>query len=407
MHHPRWALGVALAGALCCGTLAQDEDKEVERLFGAAIHGRVVIRSQAANRLVALGALGEARILQELSEEGLGLAAMGPPIIEAIGLCQSAQLRAALWPALVDGDFPWRPSVARALAEKPRASETSGFAEHLTDPLAEVRAAMVKGFGGTQGDLDGLNTMLRDEDDRVRRAAALALLDRGQGRALWFLIEELKREDKFFERPTGMSARIMVSRALSKRGVDLGAYDCRLASTIKVNAEALQKLIQSQEGERPPMESWQIASGPVLGERIGLELRSCRAGEFFLRWTDTDQLLVGQGNAAVVTLPPGTTQRLVQDLTRGYDNLEGRRFFGAAGCDMEQVLLRRTPQAPSETLVIAKGPAFVPDLRPAHLTNAYGPLIATLPDQKSSDPRLHNLRSRAIAALAVLGGPLP
>lgn len=155
------------------------------------------------------------------------------------------------------------------------------------------------------------------------------------------------------------------------------------------------------------MESWQIASGPVLGERIGLELRSCRAGEFFLRWTDTDQLLVGQGNAAVVTLPPGTTQRLVQDLTRGYDNLEGRRFFGAAGCDMEQVLLRRTPQASSETLVIAKGPAFVPDLRPAPLTNAYGPLIATLPDQKSSDPRLHNLRSRAIAALAVLGGPLP
>lgn len=400
----RLSLTLTLVGVIGSGLSAQDKDKEIERLFAAALNGRVVIRPQAANRLVALGEEGEARILKELGKDGLGLAAMGPAIIEAIGLCQSNELRGALWPALSDGDFPWRPSVARALAEQPRDTETAAFQLHLDDPLAEVRAAMTRCFGQAEGSLDVLEKKLLDEDDRVRQAAALALLDRGQEDVLWYLLEELKREDKYFERPTGTAARITVSRALSKRGLDLNGYDGRKEPTTPANAEAIDQLEKSLKGEPPPMTSWQTAGGPISLERIGLELRSCRAGEFFLRWTDDDHLLVGQGNPAVVVLPPGTTRKLVRGLAAGYDGLEGKRFFGAPGCDLEQVLLRRTPSSKSEALVIAKGPAFVPDLRPTPLTEGYAPLIATLPDGESTDPRLQHLLRRVRTALAVLGG---
>jgi hypothetical protein len=294
--------------------------------------------------------------------------------------------------------------VARALAEQPQDTETAAFQLHLDDPLAVVRAAMARGFGQVEGSLEVLERVLLDENDRVRQAAAFALLDRGQRDVLWYLLEELKREDKYFERPTGTSARITVSRALSKRGLDLNGYDSRQEPTTPANARAIEQLAESLKGKPPPMTSWQTAGGPISRERIGLELRSCRAGEFFLRWTDDDRLLVGQGNPAVVVLPPGTTRKLVRGLAASYDDLEGKRFFGAPGCDLEQVLLRRNPSSHSEALVIAKGPAFVPDLRPTPLTEGYAPMIATLPDGESTDPRLHNLLRRVRAALAVLGG---
>ncbi len=54
--------------------------------------------------------------------------------------------------------------------------------------------------------------------------------------------------------------------------------------------------------------------------------------------------------------------------------------------------------------MIAKGPALVPDLRPTPLTEGYAPLIATLPDGESTDPRLQHLLRRVRTALAVLGG---
>lgn len=402
----RCAVALAIAWVTGLGALAQDSAQEVERLFQAALHGRIVIRPQAADQLVALGEEGEQRILRELQEGGLGLARLGPPIIEAMGGAASLTLRGALWPALLDSDFPWRPSVARALAQKPRGGESPSFQQHLGDPLAEVRAAMAMGMGLAKGPLAALQRSLRDEDSRVRQAAALALLDRGEQQAFWYLLEELRREDQFFERPTGTSARITVSRALIKRGVDLEGFDCRLSSTNPANAKALRTLADSLTTKTPVFAPWQTASGPISGEQIGLELRSCRAGEFFLRWTHDDRLLVGQGNPAVVALPPGTTQRLVQHLAAAYDNLDGARFFGTAGCDLEQVLLRRSVDSRSQTLVIAKGPEPVPNLRPKALSQAYAPLIGTLPDHESSDPRLHHLLRRTRAALAVLGGAL-
>ncbi len=386
----------------------QAPDDEVERLFRAATQGRAVVRPQAARRLVKLGARGEARLLEEAGPDGVGLAALGPPILEALGAARSAELRALLWSTLQQADFPWRPSSARALAERPKASEAARFVPLLSDALGEVRAAAAEGLMRSHGPLPPLRQALEDEDERVRRAAAVALVRAGDRRPLWLLAEELVREDRWFERPSGQAARILAARALERLGVDLHDLDPSAEPATPASRAAHAALaadLTAELGPRPVLLPQQRA-GSSRPARLGLELRSCREGELWLRWTAGDQLLVGQGNPVALDLPAGTTARLEELLANGLEAIGTQRMFGTPGCDLEQLLLRG---ARSETLLLVKGPEPVPGLRPEALSRAWSALAASLPEETGldgTDPRLQDLRARALRILASLGGPV-
>ena len=81
-------------------------------------------------------------------------------------------------------------------------------------------------------------------------------------------------------------------------------------------------------------------------------------------------------------------------------------MYGTPGCDLEQLLVRG---ASSETLLLVKGPEPVAGLRPEALQPAWRALVESLPTaspEAPADPRLIELRERALRILASLGGPV-
>ncbi|MAF65031.1 MAG: hypothetical protein CMJ84_05135 [Planctomycetes bacterium] len=401
------ALLLGLLGASGGGT--QEPESEVERYLRLAREGSAVVRPQAAQRLVALGAPAAERLLLECGGSPDELARLGRHLVEVLGEFSDVRLRERLWQALADPDFPWRPSAALALAAAPFPAERAAIGVLFGDPLAAVRAAAVAAAGSLEvaPDEPALNALLADPDARVRRAAAMLLYREGDGCALAWLLEELNRDDRFFEQPDGKLARYAAARLLGEALGDTFGYEAEYPLDDERNASAAEALEARFRaacgGELPAVGEIARAGARIEGAVIGLELRSCRRGEYFLRWSVADELFVGTGNAVMVQLPAGTVAGLLTASEACFAELGGRRLFGEPGCDIERFRFRPDPAGRSRAVVISKGQAAVEGLRPAALARLARLLVATLPTD-GLDPRLSNLRARVEAALAAIGG---
>ena len=388
-----------------------DVAAKIDQMIDLARAGRVMIRPQAAERLVGFGAPAAERLLEEAGDTQRQLASLGKDLIKILGRFDQPRLRAKLWGAIDDRDFPWRPSAAQGLGATAQADEIERFAELLNDPLAAVRQAAVLAYEtlDARGHASQLRSLLADPNDRVRRAVASCLFDWGQADAIYWLAEELARSDRYFDLQTARLARVEAFAALHSRlGEDFGyRLDEPVDSDANVAARAgLGQALGALVDRRPELPAVARAGAETPGDRIGLELRSCRRGEFFLRWNENDRLYVGSGSAVEVALEPGTVAKLMARAAEQVDALGNDRFFGAPGCDLEQLHWQASDQERVTTIAISKGPETVTDLRPEPLTQLTRELIATLPDKPSEDPRIDRLRSRVVEALGVLGGPL-
>ena len=384
---------------------------KIEKYIGLARTGRVSVRPQAARRLVRLGTPAATRIRDECGEDGRGLAGLGQYLVEVLGEFGDPTLRAHLWRGLEDRDFPWRGPAARTLAATTAVTELAPFLELLNDHLGQVREASISALQrlGAKRHLDAVRPLLEDQNDRVRRAAA-ALLDHwGEGWALAWLVEDLKRNDRFFRMPLGEQARFDAIRVLQERLGETYGYraenppgDPQNRMAIAAIAKAVSERAKGVSVEIPDLAK---AGGETEGDLLGLELRSCRRGEFYLRWNRADVLYVGTGNAEELALEQGTVARLHQRFLELAGELGEERYWGAPGCDLEQFHLVNA-QGQVESFLVSKGPDPVPDLRPTPLDEVVRLLVETLPDDPSEDPRMSALRTRVKAALKVLGGGL-
>ena len=413
-------LAIPLLVGIAPSAQEADQESELDRLLRAARTGRTVIRPQAAHRIVRFWQDSDsaqrtaitARLLAESGETTASLAQLGSALIEMLGAFADTQLRDRLWAAVDDADFPWRPYAARGLASSAVSAESERFAKMLLDTIAPVRAAGVEAYRvlDLRDHSQFLRLRLSDTDDRVRRTAADLLAHWGQADALYWLLEELGRQDTFFDRPTGLQARYQSLVLIERHLGDAAGYDADLPPQAQANLTALrvleQRVAEHAAGERPELPEVARAGVPTPRSRFGLELRSCRLGEHYLRWTADDVLLVGQGRPARVQLPPGTVARLSQSGAAHLSELQDRRFFGAPGCDMEHFLWRAEVGGDTSVWIVSKGPEAVENLRPKALGRFYAELLATLPDEPSSLPRTDRLRSRVRATLAALGGPI-
>jgi hypothetical protein len=418
---------LALLASLATGGSAQDgaapeveaDLARIEKYLELARSGRLPVRPQAARRLVGLGAPAADRLVEECGEDGRDMDALGQHLVEALADAGDERLRALLWKRVVDPGFAWRAPAARGLAAAPRAEERGGFLGFTRDRLAEVRRAGVLGLAGLEHDEEQRALVLRrlqdlalDPRGRVRRAAAAALHDLGQSLHLYTLSLELERQDDYFGVRHGEAARFEALRLLEERlGGDLG-FEAERGPEDEANAAALaalrERIIELTGGALPMVSGIVMPGGPTEGDVLGLELRSCRAGEVFLRWNERDELLVGTGRPARVALEPGTVARLRGELAALLEELGDRRFWGEAGCDLEQL---RVVGADGElrTYLVSKGQAAVEGLRPAALARIEALLLATLPDAwpgPGVDPRTEVLRRRTREVLEAVGGPL-
>ena len=410
--------------------------EQIDRLIVHAQSGSAVIRPQAAERLARIGKPAADRLLAMAGTTREDLARLGPSLIEVLGRFEDPRFRALLWPAMKDPEFPWRPAVSRSLAHRPQAGEWDDLSGFLDDPIAPVRLASLDALALLSADAGSERAgpfvrlaaaRLHDDNDVVRRRAAVLLDGRGHGRALLWLLEDLQRTDTFFDMPTGEAARYAAVNALQGLDVDLGGYEAfappaaasnqaalaGLRARLVARAEAAEAALPEADRALIPREVPPIArvGGPVEGARLGLLLKSCRRGDYYLRWTADDQLVIGYGNPARVKLPEGTTRRLVALADAAQEAHPGEVYWGRPGCDMESFRMPRVgePEARMQQLILSKDERPAPDLRPAALTALGAALADSIPDGEAldeEDPRTRDLAARVRAAFASIGGPV-
>lgn len=391
-----------IPAAASCAAHEDDDATRVEKLIQTARTGRAVIRPQAAERLLGMGEPA-ARRLAELAAEDP--AALGPELVAVLPRMGDRELRALSWTLLEDRDFPWRPAAIEGLARSAGREDGPALERWLDDPLAAVRVAALRGLESIEGEthLPGIRARLADEDGAVRRRAARLLVQRGEACAAFWLLAELERDDRFFSLPTGRLARYEAWRFLTELGLTSGLeFDGEAAPAGTAETRQLLGLRLGVDcPEVPELPRTALPGQAREGDRIGLELRSCRRGELFLAWNEADLLLVGRGRPARVRLPEGTVAALVRALEAAADSLE-ESSWGQPGCDLERLQL--ASPGGGRTFLLSKGPETGQDLRPEELDRVVALLAGSLPDAPAEDPRLDGLRSRVLDALAVLGG---
>lgn len=384
---------------------------KIEKYLDLAREGRVSVRPQAAQRLVRLGAPAAKRLREACGEDGRDLARLGQYLVEVLGELGDPTLRAWLWRDLADRDFPWRGPASRTLAATATADELGPFRECLGDYLGQVREAAIGALErlDDRASLELVRPLLEDQNDRVRRAAA-ALLDRwGEPWALAWLVEDLRRGDRFFGMPLGEQARFDAIRVLAERlGSDHG-YRAELGPDDPGNRRAIEELAEvvkrRAKGVTVELPDLARAVGEWEGDVLGLELRSCRRGEYYLRWNEKDLLYVGTGNAVAIELEKGTVARLRRLVRERAAVLGDERYWGAPGCDLEQLHVI-DEKGEDQSFLVSKGPDPVSDLRPGPLDEVVRLLLETLPDEPAEDPRVSALRTHVVEALQAIGGEL-
>lgn len=404
---------IALLSTLALFATAQDPGEtaaEADRLFEIATNGSPRIRSQAAARLAKLGEAGTERVRLQLKEPD-GYLELGPALYEALVQFEASALRAQVWQTLEDDKNPWRPAGARALAKDPKLEEAARFKALVRDRISAVRAEAIAGVAaGSESDaIQTLTPLLEDSNGRVRRRAATSLAKLGQHSALAWLIEDLRRDDSWFDMRLGRIARAEAAQALgSILGRDaISDYSTRKGPDSEENLAAItgiEERCKALAGDSwPTLPDIALAPSSVEDEALGVELRSCRHGEILLRWTSDDHLIIGEGTTRVLPLPEGTTARLVTHATAALELLADDLSYGDPGCDLERYHIKLPGAARSTTIQLSKGPQAVPDLRPEALHSLAKAMIVSAAEAGLGD-RWDELLEVTFESL---GGPLP
>ena len=394
----------ALLVALGLALLPQEDERaRLERVFAKARDRTFAARAQAAQRFAAGGAPARALALEATAAGTEAVAALGPDLV-AVLPALDAELAARVETALEDPDFPWRPAAARALVPTATAEARGRWVARLDDPIGPVRAEAVDALGFLEARdlLPRLRRALADPDERVRRRAAVVLDGWGERDALYWLLEELRRDDVFLGNPTGRVARSEAARLLADvlgEELELDPFGRPDDANHRALIARVEGLLEARGGTPPEaLPNVARATAGDLGEVLGLEIASCRRGEFALRFTADDELLVGYGTPRRLALAAGTSARLVAAFEKAF-GAEPGRTFGDPGCDREAWHLRPAGKGRSSWKSVTKGFRPRPDLRPEALSTLAAALVAALPDPA--------LAAEVRAALEAVGGELP
>jgi len=403
----------ALLCALAALVPAQDDGDpraEAERLYEVAISGSPRVRFQAALRLAALGETGSSIVRAQL-ERDRGYLELGPALYEALVEFDDSRLRTAVWESLEDKQNPWRPAGARALAKNPSAEESARFTTLTRDWISAVRAEAVAGVaaGDMSHAIHTLTPLLEDSNGRVRRRAATSLAHLGEHHALAWLVEDLRRDDSWFDMRLGRIARAEAAQALRQLlGREaLAGYSTRNGPDTPENAAAIQAMearCRELAGDAwPELPAIARAPGALPDAVVGVELRSCRHGEYLLRWTSDNRLVIGEGDAHILHLPEGATARLTALAEAALSALGDDLSRGDPGCDLERYHIKLPGSARSTTVQLTKGPETVPNLRPS----ALHPLAEAMIESAGTTDKGRLFAGQLGATFEALGGPLP
>lgn len=386
--------------------------ERLAKLINAATQGSPVVRPQAAKRLEKMGPVAHKAVLEYVQGK-TDLFGVGPELLEvAAGLTEykegeDTELRERFWKLAFDLDFPWRAALIAGLGSKAQDWERTNFDLLFNDRLVAVRLAVLKSLEAYEPGpflLSNIQARLEIETEGIaRRALACSAFRLGHKESLWVLYSELSRSDYFFDQPVGLVARLEAAkflRAFFPEGPEFDAQAKVDTPQAVAQRKAWHEHIEAIAGPKPEPATDVGSVAPSGTPLLGLELRSCRSGEFFIRWTDQDQVWIGRGRPRCFTLKPGTHKSLITAAQGAAAAMGDRKLTGQPGCDQESFHMRLPGSKRSSVYLITKGPAPVPNLRPFQLDPLLRELMATLKDQDIPQELVGEL----VDALVDLGG---
>ena len=191
----------------------------------------------------------------------------------------------------MDKDFYWRSQALEALANRRLPELKESFLRHLSDPAHLMRLQAGRGLCQL-GDHAKTLKLLSDKDPRVRLRIAICLIEENNNLGLPTLVESLREEASFLDYPWGQLGSIRAFKILRKHcGQDFGYQLGEPSSKNQGAIKNFERWVRSRLGEKwvDPIPTTKDNS-TYLG---GIEIRSCRNGDMFLRWTNSKALVFG------------------------------------------------------------------------------------------------------------------
>lgn len=184
-----------------------------------------------------------------------------------------------------DREFFWRAQALGGLAHRARPDDAERFRAAVGDPSHLFRVAGARGLhalakAGGEDWTEG-REILADPDPRARVLLALALWDVREPAALPVLVAALADDRAFLGDAWGRRYALQVHQALRRAANSDFGY--RPGASLADNTAAIAKVAAWAEVPMPPL---LVDEG--IGDRGGIEIRSCRHGDLFLRWTDAE-----------------------------------------------------------------------------------------------------------------------
>ena len=188
-----------------------------------------------------------------------------------------------------DCEFFWRAQALGGLAHRASPADAERFRAAVGDPSHLFRVAGARGLhalakAGGEDWTEG-REILGDPDPRARVLLALALWEVREPAALRPLVAALADDRAFLGDAWGRRYALQVHQALRRAANSDFGY--QPGASLADNAAAIAKVAAWAEVPLPPL---LVDEG--IGDRGGIEIRSCRHGDLFLRWTE-DELHVG------------------------------------------------------------------------------------------------------------------
>jgi hypothetical protein len=313
-----------LASNIPCQEEAVDRDAEVAK---AIEHRRFAVRRAVAGKLAQAGDEAVPAIRRYEAEHGR----QKIPLILVDAIARSGQSGEATLELLLnwaeDRDFYWRSQALGGLALRKRSEHSELFREALVDPAHLYRIEGARGLLtlALEDDRSAVHARLEDVDPRVRLRVGILLIESGDDAGLPTIAEAIGREDRFLDDPWGARSSARALRALHEYADDDFGFssaegELQQATALMKAHDWIEERI-GRELQRPK----HPADDRFIG---GLELRSCRNGDLFMRWDLSGQVVLGLEGSTRLQLDP-LSWRKVSDQDRSKEN----KIYGPVICD--------------------------------------------------------------------------
>jgi hypothetical protein len=297
---------VAVWAVVCGAVIAQETPPDPSRdVRQACENPRYGVRISAAKKVVAAGDAAVPAIVAYAREKGRNKLPL--TLVDAIA-ASSNRGEATIgllreWAQ--DDDFFWRPIATRGLADRALPELADWFRGRLQDPSHLMRIQAGRGLLRLSPNDDAVRVAVRgllaDADPRVHVPVAIALLEAGDEAGLALLRDATTWTDEFLGDPWGARDAQTARMALAKLRPDAVAKPAAGA------ADAV------------------AAGGPTFTG--GIEVRSCKHGDWFARWTEDGRVAFGLRGALqahspalakVLATPPPAQEAVIGDVVCDY-----------------------------------------------------------------------------------------